>query len=348
MPRDLYVYDGSWRNVSIPSVYDGSWREVSTGFVYDNGWQQFWPVSANPAASLRITRSPSSIDTFGSSIVTVQLLDSAGNATAGTSPATITLSSSSGLGVGYFLNGTTQTRTISGNTDAGGQYQRTFFAGSNADTTTITASSSGFANVTTTITVSLQTGWPPELGVVTPQQWGFSFPHTNVNSSYDYSGSSVSSANNNGSFFVGTNATNNPVSIYVATFNNTKPVVTQDANNVYCSQGSWGGGTGVSGVTATIQTTRSGYTTRSASRSGGATTTGLAANFYFTYQWKYWNGSTTVDWGNTSTTSTRSKGSIYKTDIKGKQLWCQVWCYRNYSGTYTGGSFVDTDKITAN
>lgn len=356
MPKSLEVYDGSWRSVTAPSVFDGSWRSATNVYVYENGWQEVYPnVNTTPATKLKITAASTSLQTFETTTITVQLRDANNLDTAGTSSATINLSSSEGLLVGYFLNGTTRTRTISGTTDSTGKLEITFYSDKNNATTTITATSTGLTQDTVNVTVSLSTGLLPDLGSPQERNFGFEFANSNYNSNYTYTGS-YSAPNSNSSLFYGTSYAQDLIQFAVAVVNSVAPDADQNNTQVTCTAGDWGGGGGGGGVSVTVTASRDGYTSRSASISGG-TPLPATHGLWWSFQWVYIINGNYYNWGNpiegpAGTTGNKNKGSVYDSQIKGNQLFCKVTVARNYAAppntNLWGGVTVDSDKITAN
>lgn len=336
MPTTAWIYaNGLWRESKDLYVsVNNSWRVVTEGSIYANGaWRKIHPSSL-PPAGIRVTASPSSILTQESSTITIQLIDVNGDSSG--EARSISVSTNAG-GAGSFSTAPTST-------NAQGTASFTFNSNNNSGTASVTVTSSGLTNGSTSITVSLRTGLLPSLGSPVSQQWGFNFAHNNVDTAnYSYSGS-ISAPNGNALLFIGTSYTDNPVSIFMTTVNSGAPVASQDASNVYCTSGNWGGGNGGGGVSVTISTSRNGYTSRSATVSGGVSLDGFTLNF--SYQWKYYDGANFVNWGNPSSSGTRAKGTFYQQNIVGRSLFCEVTCSRSYSGSLTGANFVNSNKIT--
>ena len=346
-----YVYqNGAWREAKTVSVYQNSaWRSVSSLSVRDtfNGtpaWRDASPVTTTPATNLRVTTSLSSIETFSSMTVTVQLRDANNNATPGLSAASVTITASPGTGTGYFLNSSNQeVRTITQNTNSTGTITLTYYSKStNVSSATMEATATGLTSGSATFDITLRTGLTPVFGANTSADYGFRFPHTNVNTTdYAYSGSvsgtnNLALANPNGSFL---NAvTSNPVQVFIQTALQIQGSISQNTTDVSVAGGLWAAGTTTYGLSATITTERAGYT--SGSRS---TSTGFAlstnASLTYTFRMEYALTQNPVSWslwvervGQTSASQTFGKGTFYNNNVKNRWMRCVVTAYRTYAG----------------
>lgn len=330
-------HNGTWRETKTLSVYhSGSWRDVKEASVYHSGsWRKVFPAN-KPPVGIRVTPTPSSILTQESSTIVIQLIDEDGNSSA--EARSISVSTNTG-GSGSFTTAPTSTNSA-------GTAEFTFNSNNNAGTASITVTSSGLTDGTNSITISLRTGLLPALGTFVSTDWGFYFPHTNVDTAnYSYASSEINAPNDNAALFYGTQFYDNPVHIFMWTANSVAPVASQDGSNVYCTSGTWGGGNGSGGVSVTIRTTRAGYTTRSSVVTGGVSLSTFTLGF--SYQWVYWNGSAFVPWGDPMTTGTKAKGSFYYSNIQGNSMICDVTCYRDYGGgLHSGHKLIGSNKIT--
>jgi hypothetical protein len=223
-------------------------------------------------------------------------------------------------------------------TNSLGQASTTFNTNATNGPINFTASSSGLVSGTDFTLVSLSNPLIPSLSVLNRNAFGVDISHSNYNSSWSY----TSSVSGTGFIWPGQTVASTQFLLYIQTQNNSAPSASQDANNVYCTSGSW---TFAPSVSVTVNSSRTGYTNGSASISSSPIG-GFSQNY--TYTWYYYDGSAWQLWGagDPANNGRRGKGTFYASNIKGKAILCTVEATRNYSGTLYGANSANSNKIT--